>query len=211
MNNQEITTYSLEDYLKYRSELERTITLTTTERLYNDSFVHAALVLKALIQKAINDNVSKLFMYCGELSLFRDAKANELSNELLRVKPEENAPLYSQWQLFKPYQELIDTLVAFLDKGGKMGLVIDNDIIAIKQEQVWEKLGRFFENGQIDTYKLTSPVGLNHFLVAGESYRRERDQDSKKAVCCFNNKDTSTILKNSYYLLRLVSEPYKFD
>ena len=211
MNEEKTTTYTLDQYLEYEEELEKKIHASSLERIYNDCFVHAALVLEALIQKAINDQISMLYMYCGEFSLFRDAKARELSDELNRVKPDESSPNYHRWETFQPYNKLIQTLSSFLNNGGKMMLVVDKDITAIQTENVWNHLSSYFINKRIETYKLTNSIGLNHFFVAGTSYRRERDHDSKKAVCCFNNVKTSRLLVSSHQLLKSISTPCIFS
>lgn len=211
MKEEQTEAYTLEQYLEYEADLENKISTTSLERFYNESFVHAAMVLRALIKKAINEQVSMLYMYCGEFSLFRDAKAKELSLEINRIKPAEDSDIYKKWVNFKPYDSLITTLSSYFDNGGKMMLVVDKDITDIKNEKVWDSLKTYFTNGTIEAYRLSSPIGLNHFFVAGSSYRRERDHDSKKAVCCFNNMDTSNLLITSHQLLRTVSNRCVFS
>lgn len=210
MIEEQTETYTLEQYLEYEADLERKICTTSLERFYNESFVHAAMVLRALIMKAINEQVSMLYMYCGEFSLFRDAKAKELSLEINRIKPSEDSDKYMKWEGFKPYESLIKTLSLYFDNGGKMMLIVDKDISEITNEKVWSSLKSYFVNGTIEAYRLSSPIGLNHFFVAGSSYRRERDHDSKKAVCCFNNWETSNMLITSHQLLRSVSNRCDF-
>lgn len=205
MNEEKSTSYTLDQYLEYEADLEQKATLSSTELIYNDSFVHAALVLEALIQKAIRDNVHMVYMYCGEFSLFRDAKRRELREELERIRPDQNSPSFEKWSKFNPHEKLVNTLSSYLQNGGKMMLVVDKDITNINTEDVWNDLGSYFTNGGIETYRLSSNIGLNHFFVAGTSYRRERDHDSKKAVCCFNNQQTSNILITSHQLLKSVS------
>lgn len=211
MNEEKTTAYTLDQYLEYEEELEKKIQASSVERIYNDSFVHAALVLEALIQKAIRDHVGMLYMYCGEFSLFRDAKARELRDEINRVKPDKNSPKYQRWETFRPHEKLIQALSSYLKEGGKMMLVVETDISDIQKEEVWSQLGSYFISKNIETYRLSNSVGLNHFFVAGTSYRRERDHDSKKAVCCFNNKKTSDLLVSSHQLLRSISAPCTFS
>lgn len=200
--------YTFEDYINYQQELVDLVEKDVSKRFYNDSFVHAALVIEALIRKAIKKHCDTIYMYCGEFSLFREQKAKELREEIARVEPSpDNEKLHSQWEKFKPYESLVAALKDYLAHG-KMKLIVERSLEPMKDEEIWKELEPYFRSGAIESRLLQASFGLNHFIVAGNSYRRESNQDSKTAICGFDIEKTSEVLISNYQMLELGSEPY---
>ena len=100
--------YSLEDYIAYRDLLDNSSRKESNEVIFNDSLIHAEMVLTYILEYALNKNIKEVDMYCGKFSLFRDSAKCKV--EVLRenLKPQEDdKEMMQKWQNFDPYNCLL--------------------------------------------------------------------------------------------------------
>lgn len=202
--------YSLEEYLDYEVKLEEYMTSNSEQIVFNDSFVHAVMIVTSILNYAKKNNHNQVCMYCGKFSLFRDDARKKLECLRETLKPDDpNAPAYSKWEQFNPYKKLMESLKAYLNEGGLLSVIVENDISEIVGEDSWVTLHKYVEGKRILFRKVGVPLGLNHFMVAGKCYRRENNDLEKTALCCFNDEETSISLKKNFQVLSLLSDYYK--
>ena len=102
--------FSFQDYLDYQAKLLVSLNNNSETLFLNESYVHAAMVAKTIIDKAIRDNKS-INMFCGEFSLFRNGfkqHINAIKEELRRNNP--TLDDMKSFQEFNPYDDLISSL-----------------------------------------------------------------------------------------------------
>lgn len=201
--------YSLEKYLNYEKQLKEHMLNNSKQIVFNDSLVHAAMVVSSILEHAKTNNNNLVNMYCGEFSLFRDSAKKKLDNLWESVKPDDvDSHLYREWEEFDPYKKLMLSLSEYLQEERRVNVIVENDISGIVKEDSWLILNRFVENGKIVFKKMGIPLGLNHFMVVGNCYRRENNDKEKTALCCFNDERTSVDLRNKFQLLSFLSESH---
>lgn len=195
-----MTNYTLTELIEYQRKLESSLIADSKEIFYNDSFLHAILVHTALLKKAQNTVDKRVDMFCGSFSIFRDQTAEKVEVYKNSVFPmdDQQQDLVSQWYKFNPYEDLISELETFWESGGKLHLIVENDITSIKDEMVWKRILPYYKQGQFIISNFGHSLGINHFVVTGNSYRRENSDDQKKAFCCFNDPETSRILRDNF-------------
>lgn len=202
--------YSLEEYLDYEVKLEEYMNNDSEQIVFNDSFVHAVMIVTSILNYAKKNKHNQVCMYCGKFSLFRDAAKKKLEclRETLRPNDPE-ASTYSKWEQFDPYKKLMDSLRSYLNEGGLLNVIVENDISDIVGEDSWLTLHKYVDCKRLLFRKVGVPLGLNHFMVAGKCYRRENNDLEKTALCCFNDEETSITLKKNFQVLSLLSDNYK--
>lgn len=195
-----MTNYTLTELIEYRKKLESSLIADSKEIFYNDSFLHAILVHTALLKKAQKTEDKRVDMFCGSFSIFRDQTAEKVEAYKNSVFPtdDQQQDLVSQWYEFNPYEDLLFELETFWKEGGKMHLIVENDITSIKDEMVWKRILPYYKQRQFIISNFGHSLGINHFVVTGNSYRRENSDDQKKAFCCFNDPETSGILRDNF-------------
>ena len=203
--------YSLEDFIAYCDLLDNSSSKESTEVIFNDSFIHAEMVLTYILDYAKRQHVKEVNMYCGSFSLFRDSASNTVAELREKIKPSDNEEdKMKKWQEFEPYNNLLAKFEEFMESEGQMNVIFEDDISGITSEQVWRRIGKYANSGKLRFNKLDMPLCLNHFVVAGKSYRQENDDVDKTAICCFNDDITCQSLKQKYKVLELMSEVYNF-
>lgn len=203
--------YSLEDYIAYRELLDNSISMESCEVIFNDSFIHAEMVLTYILEYALRQEIKEVNMYCGKFSLFRDSAKNAVAELREKLKPEDgDEERMKKWQEFDPYNNLLAKFEEYMAANGCMNVIVECNISNITSEPVWKSIGQYTTSGKLRFKKLSVPLRLNHFIVAGKSYRQENDDMEKTAICCFNDDITSKTLTKRYQILELMSEPYKF-
>lgn len=202
--------YSLDEYLDYEKTLSDYMNNGSDRIVFNDSFVHAVMVASSIIQHAHQIKNEQVLLYCGKFSLFRDSARDKIRMLKEKIKPDKTDTVrYGKWERFNPYKSLIDNLRLFLDNNGKLFVIIEDDISGIKDEDIWITLSKYVENNQLVFKILGIPLGLNHFMVSGKTYRRENSDIEKTALCCFNDENTSNVLKKNFQILSLLSVNFK--
>lgn len=174
---------------------------------YNDSILHATIILRELLIKAAQENSKTLNMYCGKFSLFRDNTAEKIKNLKLEecttksLTPDQE----KEWATFDPFEDLQKELVDFLNtQDGTLNLIIERDFETLSKNKVWPILKAGMEQNKVRIYKLKEKFGLGHFAVTEEAYRIEDSDDNKTATGCFKDTLNATILNENFgYLLNL--------
>lgn len=201
--------YSLDEYLEYEKKLNDCMDNDSDVIVFNDSFVHAVMVASSIFKHAHRKKNEQVLLYCGRFSLFRDSARDEIKRLRDEIKPEMDDVKYREWEKFNPYNVLIDSLKEFLDDKGKLMVIVEDDISGIIGEDIWVTLNQYVESNQLVFKKLGVPLGLNHFMVSGKTYRRENSDTEKTALCCFNDEVTSNALKKNFQILSLLSTNYR--
>lgn len=196
--------YKLKDYLKYKKQLEDSADNNREEIIFNDSFVHAEMVTANIFRYA-KSNKKEINMYCGKFSLFRDSAKRKIDDIWDKVKPEDSKEI-KEWENNNPYDYLMNAFDEYMKDGGYINVILEKDISDITTEIAWTRIERFSDN--LKFKKLGVPVGLNHFIVAGKSYRRENNDIFKTAICCFNDEETCNALNESFQFLSILSDNY---
>ena len=87
-----------------------------SEIYFNDSILHATIILRELLIKAAQENSKTLNMYCGKFSLFRDETQRKVEN--VKLDCDSSTLLGEQivkWAEFKPFDELQKQLSEFIN------------------------------------------------------------------------------------------------
>ena len=195
--------YNLEDYLGYKEQLNESMEHADKKNrvFYNDSYVHAAMVAEAIIRIATRDRLP-VKMYCGEFSIFRDKYSRKINELKTKIEPHDDPDMHERWHTFNPYTDLIGALTAYLNlEEADFHLIVEKNIEGITEENVWSVLKESFENNKLKIEYLTEKSGLSHFIVAGNSYRKESSDKEKTAICCFEDAETANILKANFKAL----------
>lgn len=203
--------YSLDEYLEYEKLLGDLMEHDSSQMVFNDSFVHAVMIVSSIIENALKKKNSQVCMYCGKFSLFRDASRRKLDCLRETLKPDAAETLkFNKWKQFDPYEKLMSNLKAYLNGEGLLNVIVEKDISEIVEEDAWLRLEKFVEENKLVFKRIGVPLGLNHFVVAGNSYRRENNDKEKTALGCFNDEVTCKTLKKNFQVLSLLSDNCNF-
>lgn len=199
---------SLHDFVEYRDMLENSRRNRSSEMFFNDSDIHELFVVKELFANAVESSpqISTIYMYCGSMSAFRDSMQMTSEEVKKELYPGENALAedMKEWNDFDPYAKLIARMKDFFNSGGRLEVIVDDDISSIVNEQIWrDSLSRYFnETKQLSIRLLVSDCGIEHFVVSGKAYRSEISHKEKTAFCCFNDPDYSSLLYSNFAFLQ---------
>ncbi|MCQ4872008.1 hypothetical protein [Butyricimonas paravirosa] len=113
------------DLLKYKKDLSQAITDKSNTIFFNDSILHAMLIMKELFNKASQEVEGTMRMYCGKFSLFRDKTKIKILNEknncsLDYLSDEEQI----EWRNLNFFNNLQETLNNFINRGKKIRINI---------------------------------------------------------------------------------------
>lgn len=179
-------TFTIKELEDYRAKIEQMIKDGSTDVIKNGSVLHAAIVQSEILENALEYRWP-VSMYCGAFSLYQDqtkAEIDALAPEL-QLLPESQ----------HPYRRLIKAMSDFFQNGGCMNVVLDSPLSGLSKQQLWKYIGGPLENGQLTMKQLRASFGLEHFTVAGSMYRRERCDQTKEAVCCFQSERAEKLKK----------------
>ena len=116
----ETISFSFQDYLDYQEILNNSLENNSDTLFFNESYVHAAMVTKTLIDNAIKRDWG-INMFCGEFSLFRNKFKEHIINIKENLKGDETALAKSDdFDKFDPYGDLIESLRSFV------GVILQN-------------------------------------------------------------------------------------
>lgn len=195
--------FELESLRSYYQLLNQLADDKSELRIVNDSSVHATIVMRVLL-----DHSSEVKMYCGIFSIFR-----ECFREKVRKYFEENFSLEEKESLvkipFDPFGELHNSLHGFLNRGGKLQVIMEKEYDSLKEDVVYTNILKpYIDEKQVQFYHLEATPEYDHFTIGdNDKYRRESDKEFRLAICCFNNKEGVDILKGSFSQLLQNSIP----
>lgn len=208
---EDIKEFSFQDYLDYQDSVKKSLEDNDGTLFFNESFVHASIVTKAIIDKAVQEK-TPINMFCGKFSLFRENFKSHLNDikEKLRSDPVViKEP--EKFRVFDPYNDLIESLKVFFSKGLKLDVIIANKIDGIKNDGLWSNLFESnINNGNLAFQKLNIPFEIDHFMVSGLAFRKETSGEAKTAICSFNRKEYADILQDSFNNLKNYSTKIAF-
>lgn len=195
--------------LTYKSDLERAVNERSSEIFFNDSILHAMLIMKALLQKAQNEDSKLLSVYCGNFSLFRDKTKIKVDNEKMNCSANNlEANELEEWQNWDLYTDLQNKLRDFLNNGGHLDLIVQYQADDLPDNKVWRILSDGIQKEKVRIFQLKINVGLDHFATTQEAYRLENSDETKTATCCFCDEKNARILNDNFKELIKLSEPF---
>jgi hypothetical protein len=196
-------------YLEYSERLQKCIETDSKDIIFNDSIVHAVMVMTAMLMLA-NQKKTVVKMFCGKFSLFRDKTEEKLRGALSEAEPEDTE-LKLQWMDYyqKLFGELHKALEVFLKNGGKLHLVVEKTISGLSNERIWNIIKGPLYSGQMTVAYYNNTIGIDHFAITGNAYRRENSDSEKTALCCFNSEKTSSVMNSTFELICADAQPIK--
>lgn len=203
--------YDLQSFLSYKQRLETCDTENSTEVIYNDSIVHAAMVYNQLFQRATRSENKTVNMFCGSLSILRDSTEKKIAEERERIRPKEGTSDWAEWENFQPFYDVKNAVKDFFEKGGKLNVVLENRGKSIEWEQMYPLLKDAYDKGKLYIGGLPIEIGLDHFTIVDNAYRCENSDERKTAICCFNDKQVTDVLMKSFELLKRMAVPFAFE
>lgn len=197
-------------YLEYREKLQQCISNDSEEIIFNDSLVHAVMVMTAMLKQA-DEKKTVMKMFCGKFSLFRDKTEEKLKTVLNEAEPQEDLNLKNQWKNYYQllFNDLLKALETFFNNGGKLYLVVEKVISGLSNEKVWNIIRGPLSSGQMTVAYYNNALGMDHFTVAGNAYRRENSDSEKTALCCFNSANTSSTMNTTFKMISVDAQPIK--
>lgn len=208
MEEEDDRRYKLEDYLNYRDLLNSSMEHADQRgrMFYNDSYVHAAMVVESIIRLATQEK-RHIKMYCGEFSIFRDNFCKKIHKLKEEIEPHDNPSLHDAWAEFDPYRDLKKALEDYFNiEEAMFQLIVEKDIQSLKEETVWDIVESAMKNNRLSVERIIEPSGLCHFIVSGNSYRKESSDKEKTAICCFDDNVTAQILQSNFDTLKRKTE-----
>lgn len=203
--------FSFQDYLEYQDSVRKSLEEDDKTFFYNESYVHASIVTKAIIDKAIRAN-TPINMFCGEFSLFRNGFKNHIAEIKGKLESDPCAQgKTDEFEKFDPYNDLIESLKTFFNQGLKLYVIIANTIDGIKTDGLWSSLFESNINrGNLVFSKLNVPFEIDHFMVSGHAFRKETSGEAKTAICSINRKEYADILQDTFNNLKKYSTEIVF-
>ena len=198
---------SLKEFIEYREKLKKCRENRSSELLFNDSDIHEEFVLKEFFIHAVTTTpkTSTIYMYCGSMSAFRDAMQGSVDRTKAMLRPIDNPTTeeMDEWNNFNPYSKMIEAMNDYFNAGGRLEVIVDDDISSLKNETIWrDTLSRYYHvTKQLSVNRLMVDCGIEHFVVSGNAYRSEISHADKTAICCFNNPDYAKMLYSNYLFL----------
>lgn len=190
--------FSFQDYLDYQKKLRDSLDNNSETLFLNESYVHAAMVAKTIIDKAIRDNKG-INMFCGGFSLFRNGFKQHINNIKDKLQKDDTSLINDREFLnFNPYAELIDSLKAFFEKNLKLVVIIANTLANIKEDETWPLFEDNINKGNLVFRKLNVDFGMDHFMVSDSAFRLESSGKDKTAVCSINRPEYASVLQTAF-------------
>lgn len=201
INSSNCTTLKAIELIEYKKKLDEAIEGNKVALFFNDSILHAMMIMEALFKKASTEGDQKVvYMYCGELSLFRDKTKNKVFNEKNNCSLDDlDKEQQSYWNQIDFYANLQSSFKEFIEKDGSLlEIIIANDVETLPQNSIWKIIKSNIDNHKIKIYKLKNDVGLDHFVTTKDSYRVENSDENKTAICGFRDESSANILIDNF-------------
>lgn len=204
--------YTLQDYLQYKQMLDGCLANGEKVLFKNESLVHATLVMNAIIRSGIQqDGTKELNMFCGEFSLFREGVRKKLDDIRTNIVGDgHDEQLVQAWNLIEPYRTLRETLDEYFVKGGRLNLIVTKSLEGIKKEDIWASIETPIQEGQMKVMQWRQ-VPLDHFVVCGDSFRKENSDKEKTAYCSFYNHEMAESFRKVFVNIRKMATIYNFS
>lgn len=198
--------FSFRDYQKYMSEVRLLSEEDASIRFFNESDIHAAIVVNELVKRATKKRLS-IDMFCGSFYLFRDKFKREVDKEKSELAKNVEAKDEVSFDGFNPFDDLLASIKDFFAQKLEMNVVLENEdaFDGIKNDPNWRIVFKpNMEEKRLHFYQLDSDLKNihNHFMVSGNSFRREVSEKFRTAMCSFNRSDYASMYKSTFELLK---------
>lgn len=201
--------FKFEDFLDYKRIIEE-YSHNNSERLFlNESCIHAAMVTKEIFNRATNNCVD-VDMFCGEFSLFRESFKTRINEIKKQMEPEIKVGLKVDFEAFDPYKDLIESLKKFFDKDLHLNVIIAKPIDNIKNDDNCGFFKEKMNQGLLSFRLLDIDLGLDHFIVSGDAFRKENSGKKRTATCSFNRHEYADMFRQTFENLKSFSSIYSF-
>lgn len=174
------------DLQKYYENLKESYSNSEESYYFNNDRSHNAMVMKFIL-----DHSSNIYMYCGELSVFRDPFYNYIQEEKDIIK-----------------ENVIRSFETFLNKEkSNLSIIVENFSNSIWDDLICKDLfTRKIKEGRIQLYKLDNNFSfkkdINHFCYSDSGIVRfEVDKNQHNAICVFHHKTYLDNMKKSFGIL----------
>lgn len=198
------------ELLEYSNCLKEAVLKNSTEVYFNDSILHAMIIMKELFNKAAKEEQKKVCIYCGEFSLFRDETKIKVDNEKIKCSLDGlDEKEHVRWNELNFYKDLRESFKSFLKESNAcLELIIQTGLETIRNQSIWNELRREDLMKKVKVYVPTFDLGLDHFATSTEAYRVEISDAVKTATCCFNDKENARVLNDCFHSLMKYSTPF---
>ncbi len=198
--------FSFKDYQNYMSDVQSLSKDDAPTRFFNESDIHAAIVVNELVKRATQKR-HPIDMFCGSFYLFRNEFKEEVDNEKSELAKNIEAEDAESFGEFKPFDDLLASIKAFFAQKLEMNVVLENEgaFDRIKSDPNWKDVFKpSMEEKRLRFFQLDSDLKNihNHFMVSGNSFRREVSEKFRTAMCSFNRSDYASMYKSTFELLK---------
>lgn len=197
------------ELLDYQQRLRDAVEKESSDIYYNDSILHATMIMKELFHKALKEDRKTVRMFCGNFSLFRDHTASKIENEKnscsLEGLTDEERQTWAGIDFFGDLKRAFVDFVQHAD--ARFELIMQYGEDSLRKDSIWEVLRRESDKGKAKVYVSTVNLGLDHFATTATAYRVENSDVVKTATCCFNDKNGADVLNDNFIELTKFSSP----
>ncbi|MCD8183793.1 MAG: hypothetical protein LUE99_12750 [Bacteroides sp.] len=198
----------VKDLLAYQDKLEIAVEKGSSDIFFNDSILHAMVIMRGIFIKATQESKRNVCMYYGNFSLFRDRTQGKILGEKMACLIDDLPEVDQQrWEQTDYFGNLRHSLQDFLNSEGSLKLIMEYGVDTLKDDSVWEILQPSIINGRTEIYVLKTNMGLDRFAVTSEAYRVENSDGLKTATCCFGDKKNANVLNDNFRELLELSQP----
>lgn len=206
-----IMSLKAKDLLDYQEKLINAANNGSSDIFFNDSILHAMVIMKEIFDKAAKEPRKTVCMYCGKFSLFRDkTKGKIFAEKMACLTNDLTEDERKQWEQKDFFTDLHNSLLSFIENDGSLKLIMEYDIETLEDNSVWEILHPSIQNKRTEIYTLVTNVGLDHFATTAEAYRVENSDSLKTATCCFGDKNNANVLNDNFKKLLGYSRQIEF-
>lgn len=201
--------YPIDELVEYKRHIESLASAKensqgSDEVVFNDSVIHASLIMTCIFENSTTIN-----MFCGKFSVFRKAFEDKI-DAMLKDNYYDDIRESEIFRSFHPYQDSISALRNFLERGGQLTVVLEENPLELQEEPIWNDIRQYIGRNLV-FYKRNENLGkLPHFAIGDDRYYRlENNQIERTALCAFDDKETVRTLGDGF--LTIKSESKKID
>ena len=196
------------DLLCYQEKLANAAQIGSSDIFFNDSILHAMVIMQEIFNKAAREPKNTVCMYCGNFSLFRDRTKSKILGEKMACSTDDlKENEQQQWQEKDFFGDLCNSLSNFLNNQGSLKLIMEYGIDTLTDNSVWNILQPSIRSKRTEIYALITNMGLDHFATTTDAYRVENSDELKTATCCFGDRNNANVLNDNFKELLELSQP----
>lgn len=201
--------FSFEDFLSYSNKLDALSDENEGTLFLNESCVHAAIVTKKILDRAVVENID-VDMFCGSFFLFRESFKNIIDKLKEKMKDKISEDQADKFETFNPYEDLITSLKAFFGKDLHLNVILAKPLYDIKDDDNCGFFKTNMNHGLLNFRLLDDDLGIDHFMVSGNAFRKENSDRERTATCSFNEPKFADLFRLTFNNLKSYSSAYSF-